>query len=56
MAQSDQSQTGQDVNYHKRIAMGAALDGTSLGGKSPAPTKSPSKPRSGGGALAQAKK
>ena len=26
-------QTGQDVNYHKRIAMGAALDGTSLKSK-----------------------
>lgn len=25
-------QTGQDVNYHKRIAMGANLDGSSLGG------------------------
>ena len=55
MAASDQSQLGQDVNYHKRIAMGAKLDGSSLGSKeaarSPAPTR-----RSGSGALAQAKK
>ena len=56
MATSNQSQMGQDVNYHKRIAMGAQLDGSSLGGKNPAPSKAPSKPRSGGGALAQAKK
>lgn len=56
MATSDQSQMGQDVNYHKRMAMGASLDGSSLGGKSPAPTRQSAKPRSGSGALAQAKK
>ena len=56
MAQSDQSQMGQDVNYHKRIAMGAALDGSSLGGKSPAPVQQPAKKPAGTGALAQAKK
>lgn len=55
MATSDQSQMGQDVNYHKRIAMGAKLDGASMGSKEPA--KSPAAVRrSGGGALAQAKK
>lgn len=51
---SNQEQMGQNVNYHKRIAMGAALDGTSLGGKGP--SKSPAPAKSGGGALAQAKK
>lgn len=30
-------QTSQDVNYHKRIAMGANLDGSSLGGGDSAP-------------------
>ena len=54
MATSDQSQMGQDVPYHKRIAMGAKLDGTSLGSKEPA--KTASSPKRGGGALAQAKK
>ena len=57
MAQNDSAQMGQDVPYHKRIAMGASLDGTSMGGKGP--TKSPAPARSsnkGSGALAQAKK
>lgn len=54
MATSDQSQMGQDVPYHKRIAMGAKLDGSSLGAKEPA--KTPSAPKRGGGALSQAKK
>lgn len=52
---SNQEQMGQDVNYHKRIAMGAALDGSSMGGKQPAKTAAPAK-SSGRGALAQAKK
>lgn len=30
MASNDQQQKGVDVRYHKRIAMGAKLDGTSL--------------------------
>lgn len=30
MATNDQQQKGIDVRYHKRIAMGAKLDGTSL--------------------------
>lgn len=54
MATSDQSQMGQDVPYHKRIAMGAKLDGSSMGAKEPA--KSSSTPKRGGGALSQAKK
>jgi hypothetical protein len=54
MATSDQSQMGQDVPYHKRIAMGAKLDGSSLGAKEPAKTSGPVK--RGGGALSQAKK
>ena len=36
-------QTGQDVNYHKRIAMGANLDGSSLGGGDSAPRRSAQK-------------
>ena len=32
MAKNDQSQKGVDVNYHKRLAMGEKLDGTSLKG------------------------
>ena len=52
---SNQEQMGQDVNYHKRIAMGAKLDGSSLGAKEPARTSTPAR-KSGGGALAQAKK
>jgi len=51
---SNQEQMGQDVNYHKRIAMGAKLDGSSMGAKEPART--PARKSSGGGALAQAKK
>ena len=54
MVQNDSAQMGQDVPYHKRIAMGAKLDGSTLGSKAPA--KSPSPARRGGGALAQAKK
>lgn len=54
MATNDSAQMGQDVPYHKRMAMGAKLDGTSMGAKEPA--KSPSAPKRGGGALAQAKK
>ena len=54
MATSDAEQMGQDVPYHKRLAMGAKLDGTSLGAKEPA--KTPAAPKRGGGALAQAKK
>jgi hypothetical protein len=53
MATNDSAQMGQDVPYHKRIAMGAKLDGSSLGAKEPA--KTPSAPKRGG-ALAQAKK
>lgn len=52
---SNQEQMGQDVNYHKRIAMGAKLDGSSLGAKEPARTPAPAR-KSSGGALAQAKK
>ena len=52
---SNQEQMGQDVNYHKRIAMGAKLDGSSLGAKEPTRTPAPAR-KSGGGALAQAKK
>jgi len=54
MAQNDSAQMGQDVPYHKRIAMGVKLDGTSLGSKEPTKTAAPAK--KGGGALAQAKK
>jgi hypothetical protein len=53
---SNQEQMGQDVNYHKRLAMGAKLDGSSLGSKEPARTAAPARRSSGGGALAQAKK
>lgn len=52
---SNQEQMGQNVNYHKRIAMGAALDGSSMGGNQPAKSTAPAK-SSRGGALAQAKK
>lgn len=55
MAQNDSAQMGQDVPYHKRIAMGAKLDGSSLGNKGPAKSPTPAR-RGGGGALAQAKK
>ena len=54
MATSNNSQMGQDVPQHKRIAMGAKLDGTSMGAKEPA--KSTGGARRGGGALAQARK
>lgn len=39
MATNDQQQKSVDVRYHKRIAMGAKLDGTSLQekGQKPAP-------------------
>lgn len=53
---SNQEQMGQNVNYHKRIAMGAALDGSTLGSKEPAKSTAPVRKSSGGGALAQAKK
>ena len=53
---SNQEQMGQDVNYHKRIAMGAKLDGSSMGSKEPARTSTPARKSTGGGALAQAKK
>jgi len=45
---------GQDVNMHKRMAMGAKLDGSSLGAKEEAKSSSGSKPKMG--ALTQAKK
>jgi len=54
MATTDSAQMGQDVPYHKRIAMGAKLDGSTLGAKDTA--KTPSAPKRGGGALAQAKR
>lgn len=54
MAQNDSAQMGQDVPYHKRIAMGVKLDGSTLGSKESA--KSPAPARRGSGALAQAKK
>ena len=51
MATSDAEQRSINVPYHKRLAMGEKLDGTSLQAKGkPAPA---SKPRGG---LAQAKK
>ena len=58
MAQNDSAQMGQDVPYHKRIAMGASLDGSSMGGKEPTKTPAPARSSSskGSGALAQAKK
>jgi len=54
MATENAGQTGQDVNMHKRMAMGAKLDGTSLGAKEPSKTDSGNKPKVG--ALMQAKK
>ena len=48
MAKNDQAQKGVDVNYHKRLAMGEKLDGSSLKGKG-----SQSAPKGG---LAHAKK
>ena len=52
MAISDQEQMGVNVPLHKRIAMGAKLDGTSLQPKGQ-PVKAPAKPQGG---LSQAKK
>ena len=49
MAKSDQAQKSVDVPYHKRLAMGEKLDGTSLKAKG----SSGSKPQGG---LAHAKK
>ena len=54
MATNNAGQMGQDVNMHKRIAMGANLNGTSLGAKESAKTDSGNKPKVG--ALMQAKK
>jgi hypothetical protein len=51
---SNQEQMSQNVNYHKRIAMGASLDGSTLGSKDAPKSSAPAK--SGTGALAQAKK
>ena len=51
MATSDQSQMGQDVPYHKRIAMGEKLDGTSYQPKGGTSQTSNTK-----GGLSQAKK
>lgn len=52
MATSDQEQMGINVPQHKRIAMGAKLDGSSLEPKGQ-PAKQPAKPQGG---LSQAKK
>jgi hypothetical protein len=52
MATSDQEQMGAGVPQHKRIAMGAKLNGTSLEPKGQ-PVKAPAKPQGG---LSQAKK
>ena len=54
MATNNAGQMGQDVNMHKRIAMGAKLDGSSLGAKEPSKSDSGGKPKVG--ALMQAKK
>lgn len=54
MATNNAGQMGQDVPYHKRIAMGAKLDGTSLGAKEESKPSSTPKPKVG--ALMQAKK
>lgn len=54
MANSDQSQMSEFVPQHKRIAMGAKLDGTSYQPKGE--SKAPAPARRGNGALAQAKK
>lgn len=53
---SNQEQMGQNVNYHKRIAMGAALDGSTLGSKDSTAKNAAQPKSSNGGALAQAKK
>lgn len=56
---SDQEQKSQHVPYHKRIAMGAPLDGTAMGG-SGGPNKSSTSGTTKGvkaeGALAQSRK
>jgi hypothetical protein len=52
MATSDQEQMGAGVPQHKRIAMGAKLDGSSLQPKGQ-PVKAPAKTQGG---LSQAKK
>jgi len=49
MATSDQEQKSINVPQHKRMAMGEKLDGQSMKGGSPAPTKQ-------AGGLSQAKK
>lgn len=54
MATANSNQMGQEVNMHKRIAMGVKLDGSSLGAKEPAKSNTGSKPKVG--ALQQAKK
>lgn len=54
MATNNAGQMGQDVNLHKRIAMGAKLDGSSLGAKEDRKPANASKPKVG--ALMQAKK
>ena len=52
MATSDNSQTGELVKQHKRMAMGVKLDGTSMQPKG----QSNSKPAGGLSALAKKKK
>lgn len=52
---TNQEQMSQMVNYHKRIAMGAALDGTSMGSKETVARPAPATKRPAG-ALAQARK
>lgn len=48
MATSDKEQMSENVPQHKRLAMGAKIDGTSLKAKgSSAPTKTGSKPSGG---------
>lgn len=54
MATSNSDQMGQNVNLHKRIAMGARLDGSSMGAKEQPKSSSGSKPKVS--ALMQAKK
>tara|TARA_R110002126_G_scaffold180267_1_gene329091 strand:- start:87 stop:254 length:168 start_codon:yes stop_codon:yes gene_type:complete len=54
MATNNAGQMSQEVNMHKRMAMGAKLDGVSLGAKEEAKSSSGGKPKTG--ALAQAKK
>jgi hypothetical protein len=54
MATNNAGQMGQETNLHKRLAMGAKLDGSSLGAKEPSKSDSGSKPKVG--ALMQAKK